>query len=85
LHTERPSKYGTRVRKGGTVTPFGFRTNDLVVAEKSGKKYIGYVGGFTNTDKAKRISVCDYTWSRIGRFVLNKVKILRRSNGLCVT
>jgi hypothetical protein len=84
LHAERPSRYGTRARKGGTVTSFGFRVNDLVFAEKAGESCIGYVGGFTNTDKAKRISVCDYTWGRIGQFVLSKVKILRRSNGLCV-
>jgi len=84
LHAERPSKCGTRARKGGTVTPFGFRVNDLVVAEKAGERYIGYVGGFTNTDKSKNISVYDYAWSRIGQFSPNKVKILRRSNGLCV-
>lgn len=84
LHYEKPSKSGTRNRKGGTVTPFGFRVNDLVIAEKSGERYIGYVGGFTNTDKTKNVSVCDYTWKRIGQFTPSKVKLLRRSNGLCI-
>lgn len=85
LHFEKPDKSGTRKRKGGTVTPFGFRVNDLVFAEKTEEKYVGYVGGFTNTDKSKNISVYDYSWKRIGQFSPSKVKLLRRSNGLCVT
>ncbi|HEY9601096.1 MAG TPA: RRXRR domain-containing protein [Allocoleopsis sp.] len=84
LHFEKPDKSGTRKRKGDTVTPFGFRVNDLVVAEKSDEKCIGYVGGFTNTDKSKNISIYDYSWKRIGQFSPSKVKLLRRSNGLCV-
>jgi len=84
LHFEKPDKSGARTRKGGTITAFGFRANDLVLAEKAGKKYIGYVGGFTNTDKTKNIAICDQTWSRIGQFLPSKVRIIRRSNGLCV-
>jgi hypothetical protein len=84
LHFEVPDKTGTRKRKGGTVTPFGFRVGDLVKAEKSKEIHIGYIGGFTNTDKSKNLSVCDYTGKRIGQFTASKVKLLRRSNGLCV-
>jgi hypothetical protein len=58
---------------------------DLVEAQKSKEIYIGYIGGFTNTDKSKNVSVCDYTWKRIGQFTPNKVKLLRRNNGLFVT
>jgi hypothetical protein len=32
LHFEVPDKSGTRKRKGGTITPFGFRVGDLVKA-----------------------------------------------------
>lgn len=83
LHFEVPDKTGTRKRKGGTVTPFGLRVGDLVKAEKAGGVYIGYVGGFTSTEKSKNISVCDYTWKRIGQFTPSKVKLLRRCKGLC--
>ncbi len=34
LHFEVPDKSGTRKRKGGTITPFGFRVGDLVKASK---------------------------------------------------
>lgn len=84
LHFEIPDKTGTRKRKGGTVTPFGFRVGDLVKAQKSKEIYIGYIGGFTNTDKSKNVSICDYTWKRIGQFTPSKVKLLRRNNGLCI-
>ncbi|MEQ9668379.1 MAG: RRXRR domain-containing protein [Coleofasciculus sp. G2-EDA-02] len=84
LHFEVPDKSGVRKRKGGTITPFGLRIGDLVRAEKSGKVYIGYVGGFTDTQKTKNISVCDYTWKRIGQFAPSKVELIRRNNGLCV-
>jgi len=84
LHFEVPDKSGKRKRKGGTITPFGLRVGDLVKATKKDKQFIGYVGGFTNTDKSKKVSVCDYTWKRIGQFTPSKVKLLRRSNGLCI-
>lgn len=84
LHFEIPDKTGTRKRKGGTVTPFGFRVGDLVKAQKSKEIYIGYIGGFTKTDKSKNVSICDYTWKRIGQFTPSKVKLLRRNNGLCI-
>jgi hypothetical protein len=84
LHFEVPGKSGVRKRKGGTITPFGLRIGDLVRAEKAGKSYIGYVSGFTDTKKAQKVSVCDYTWKRIGQFTPSKVELIRRSNGLCV-
>ncbi|HAJ61643.1 MAG TPA: hypothetical protein DCP31_22305, partial [Cyanobacteria bacterium UBA8543] len=42
LHFEVPDKFGTRKRKGGTVTPFGFRIGDLVKAAKKDEQFIGY-------------------------------------------
>jgi hypothetical protein len=84
LHFEVPDKSGNRKRKGGTVTPFGLRVGDFVSAEKSGVVYQGYVGGYTDTDKTKLLSVYDWTWKRLGQFSVSKVKLLRRSNGLCV-
>lgn len=85
LHFEVPDKSGIRKRKGGTVTPFGFRVGDVVKATKSQEIFVGYIGGFTNTDKSKKVSIYDYTWKRIGQFTPSKVKLLRRNNGLCVT
>lgn len=84
LHFEVPDKSGTRKRKGGTVTSFGFRVGDLVKAHKKTETFVGYVGGFTCTEKSKNLSVYDYTWKRIGQFSPNKVKLLRRSNGLSI-
>ena len=84
LHFEVPDKSGIRKRKGGRVTPFGFRVGDLVKAAKSQEIVVGYVGGFTNTEKSQNVSVYDYSWKRIGQFTPSKVKLLRRSNGLCV-
>lgn len=84
LHFEVPDKSGTRKRKGGTMTPFKFRVGNLVKAQKKGETFIGYIGGFTCTQKSKNVSIYDYTWKRVGQFTPNKVKLLRRSNGLCI-
>ncbi len=84
LHFEVPDKSGIRKRKGGTITPFGMRIGDLVRAQKAGKVHIGYVSGFTDTEKTKNISVCDHTWKRIGQFAPSKVELIRRANGLCI-
>lgn len=84
LHFEVPDKLGTRKRKGGTITPFGFRVGDLVKATKKDEQFVGYVGGFTCTEKSKNVSISDYSWKRIGQFTPNKVKLLRRGNGLCI-
>ena len=84
LHFDNPSKGGVRKRKGGTVTPFGYRTGDYVEAEKAGVTYRGWIGGFTNTEKSKKLSIYDHNWKRIGQFSLSKVNLLRRSNKLCI-
>lgn len=86
LHFENPVKDapGNRKRKGGTVTPFGFRSGDLVKAEKAGKIYVGWIGGYTQTGKTKNVSVYDHNWHRIGQFTPSKVKLLKRSSRLCV-
>lgn len=83
LHFENPSKGGTRKRKGGTVTPFGFRSGDLVEATKGKKTVKGYIGGYTNA-KTKAVSVYDVNWKRLGQFSISKTKLLKRSSGLCV-
>ncbi|WP_235006796.1 RRXRR domain-containing protein [Calothrix rhizosoleniae] len=87
LHFENPVKDvpGHRKRKGGTVTPFGFRSGDLVKAEKGGKAYIGWIGGYTQTIKTKNVSVYDHNWHRLGQFSPSKVQLLKRSTRLCVT
>lgn len=83
LHFENKSKGGVRKRKGGTVTPFGFRSGDLVKATKGKKTVKGYIGGYTNA-KTKAVSVYDVNWNRCGQFSISKTKLLKRSNGLCV-
>jgi hypothetical protein len=86
LHFENPVKdvLGNRKRKGGTITPFGFRSGDLVKAEKAGKVYIGWIGGYTQTAKTKNVSVYDHNWRRLGQFSPSKVQLLQRSSRLCV-
>ncbi|MDJ0535160.1 MAG: RRXRR domain-containing protein [Xenococcaceae cyanobacterium MO_207.B15] len=84
LHFDNPQKGGSRKRKGGTITPFVYRAGDYVEAEKAGIKYRGWIGGFTNTEKSQKLSVYDLNWKRIGQFSLSKVKLLRRSNKLCI-
>lgn len=84
LHFEVPDKSGTKKRKGGTITPFGFRVGDFVKASKAKETYVGYIGGFTKTARTQNVSIYDYSWKRIGQFTPNKVKLLRRNNGLCI-
>jgi hypothetical protein len=84
LHFEKPQQGGERKRKGGTITPFGFRSGDYVEAQKAGVLYRGWIGGFTDTGKSQNLSVYSATWKRIGQFVVSKVKLIQRSNGLCV-
>lgn len=81
-HKPNPTQY--RKRKGGTVTPFGFRSGDFVQAEKAGQIYRGWIGGYTETAKSKNVSIYDVNWKRIGQFSPNKVKLLKRSCKLCV-
>jgi hypothetical protein len=83
LHFENPSLGGTRKRKGGTVTPFGFRSGDLVKATKGKNTVLGYIGGYS--EKNKVVSIYEgKAWKRQGQFSVSKTKLLRRSNGLCV-
>lgn len=82
LHFENPSLDGTRKRKGGTVTPFGFRSGDLVVATKGKKTVKGYIGGYSEVNKV--VSIYDYNWKRYGQFRISKTQLIKRSNGLCV-
>ncbi len=82
LHFENPSKGGARKRKGGTVTPFGFRSGDLVIATKGKKTIKGYIGGYSEPNKV--VSIYNHDWRRVGQFSLSKIRLLRRSNGLCV-
>ena len=86
LHFENPvsDAPNNRKRKGGTVTPFGLRSGDLVKAEKAGKAYMGWVGGYTQTEKSKNVSIYDHNWKRVGQFSPGKVKLLQRSTRLCV-
>jgi len=83
LHFDNAEKGGIRKRKGGTITPFNVCYGDKVMAEKSGKTHIGWVGGNTYA-KTKNISVYDHNWQRIGQFSPKKVQLIRRSNKLCV-
>ncbi len=84
LHFENPEKGSARKRKGGTVTPFGFRSGDKVRAEKAGVIYVGWIGGYTQTQKTKNVSVYDHNWRRIGQFSPKKVQLCDRSTKLCV-
>ena len=82
LHFENPGKGGIRKRKGGTVTPFGFRSGDLVEAVKGKVTAKGYIGGYSEANKV--VSLYDINWKRLGQFSVSKTVLLRRSNGLCV-
>ena len=82
LHFENPSKGGARKRKGGTVTPFGFRSGDLVQSTKGKKTVKGYIGGYSEPNKV--VSIYDVNWKRLGQFSVSKTQLLKRSNGLCV-
>lgn len=84
LHFDNPEKGGTRKRKGGTITPFGYRAGDKVSVITKGQVLIGWVGGFTDTEKSKKVSVYDQHWKRLGQFGLKQIKLIRRSNKLCV-
>jgi hypothetical protein len=84
LHFEKPSKGAIRKRKGGTVTPFGFRSGDYVEAQKAGVTVRGWIGGFTDSEKTQKLSVYSAQWKRIGQFTVSKVNLIQRSCGLCV-
>ena len=54
-----PTQY--RKRKGGTITPYGFRSGDYVEASKPGSTYRGWIGGFTHA-KTKNVSIYNLNW-----------------------
>ena len=83
LHNEQYSKGGVLKRLGGTVTPFGFRTGDLVRSSRNGEVVKGWIGGYSNTSKTKNVSIYDHNWSRIGQFNPKNVQLLSRSSRLC--
>ena len=82
LHFENPTQAGTRKRKGGTVTPFCFRSGDLVIASKGKKTVKGYIGGYSEPNKV--VSIYDVNWKRLGQFRVSKTQLLKRGSGLCV-
>lgn len=82
LHFENSIKGGGRKRKGGTVTPFGFRCGDYVWAEKAGVIVRGWIGGFSEVNKV--VSIYDHNWKRIGQFSVSKTHLIKRRTGLCV-
>ena len=78
LHLEQPAKGGVRRQYGGTITPFVFRKGDYVEAGQGKKIVRGWVSGYTK----QLISVSDFDWKRLGRFVISKVRLLERNSGL---
>lgn len=85
LHFDNADKGGVRKRKGGTVTPFGYRCGDKVLVSTKGQIIKGWVGGYTNTAKSKKLSVYDLNWHRLGQFGLKQIQLIRRANKLCVS
>lgn len=84
LHDEQYNKGGILKRKGGTVTPFGFRAGDYVQSSRKGEVIRGWIGGYTDSGKSKNISIYDHNWSRIGQFNPSNVRLLSRSSRLCI-
>ena len=74
LHLMIPLLGGKRRKYGGTTTPFSIRKGDLVEY----KKRLGFCSGYTG----KSISVSSFDWKRLGRFAVNKVKLITRSTNL---
>jgi hypothetical protein len=84
LHFENKLPGGSKKRKGGTITPFGFRSGDFVCGEKAGKLYKGWIGGYTDSEKTKNVSIYALNWKRIGQFSPSQVKLISRSSRLCI-
>lgn len=76
LHLMVPAKGGVRRKYGGSTTRHRLRKGDLVQSPKG----IGYVSGETE----RQVSVSNASWKRLGQITANKVKLIRRSNGLVV-
>ena len=73
-----------RKRIGGSISPFNYRAGDKVLVASKGTTFTGWIGGFTNTAKSKKVSVYDHNWKRIIQAGLKQIKVIRRSNKLCV-
>jgi hypothetical protein len=84
LHFENKLPGGRKKRKGGSITPFGVKSGDFVQGEKVGKIYRGWVGGYTDSERTKNVSIYDLNWKRIGQFSPSQVKLIARSSKLCV-
>ena len=84
LHFDNAEKGGKRKRKGGTVTPFGYRAGDKVQVVTKGTVITGWIGGYTQTSQSKKVSVYDHNWKRLGQFGPKQIQLIRRSNKLCV-
>lgn len=84
LHFENPVAKipNNRKRKGGTITPWDFRSGDYVKAIKAGKTYQGWIGGYSEVNKV--VSLYNHDWRRIGQFSLTKTRLISRSKNLCV-
>lgn len=84
LHFEHPvsNTPNNRKRKGGTITPWGWRSGDYAEATKAGKVYLGWVGGYSEVNLV--VSLYNSNWKRTGQFSVTKTKLVFRSNNLCV-
>jgi hypothetical protein len=71
LHFENPvsNALNNRKRKGGTITPFGFRSGDKVRAEKADKTYIGWIGGYTQTSNQRKYRFMTTTGTESDNFL----------------
>ncbi len=84
LHFENPVADPPyhRKRKGGTITPWSFRSGDYLEATKAGKTYKGWIGGYSEVNKV--VSIYNHERRRIGQFYISKTRLLSRSHNLCV-
>ncbi|MEA5468154.1 RRXRR domain-containing protein [Spirulina sp. 06S082] len=81
-NSKKPNPNQYRKRKGGTITPYGFRSGDYVEAVKGKKTYQGWIGGYSEANKV--VSLYDLNWRRIGQFSVSKTRLIKRSTRLLV-